>query len=455
MKEFQLTGVWWVPENPSIQLQGTLNFSPKNGNVLELLGTFIDHDAAQTALKADIILGFTADGQKVTLVDSYEIHKFGSQRALKTLTFYSQFALVGEHFQRIEDIKFSRMLLNYTNLSKWIDITGFSVETSNEEKSQEQFKEYQVTYRFPTNSPKVKINNTEISFKFLFNADHNDVQTEFSLRQITFICVKPDHEMHFSFYLNNIFYYIESFLTVGMGNTVLPLSMNAMNKDTNISIHCKINNPSNFTLDLNPLSMLFTYKEIEEHFETSLQNWFKKATMLKPSYELFLGTIYSPSMYTEHLFLSYLQSIEAYHRRKIGGQLTPEEEHQKMLDKMLTDIEQKNKHKGQKLKVHISNEMTLRERLYQIITEDKALTDIIIPDRKTFLQDVKQTRNYLIHMDENLVDKTKKGLQLYKLSQRLRFLLEYCFLKEIEFPRPLIKELIQKSLAYRYQILNY
>ena len=90
---------------------------------------------------------------------------------------------------------------------------------------------------------------------------------------------------------------------------------------------------------LSPYNMLFTLTDISDRFETFLKNWFDKADLLEPFYNLYFGILYNPPTNPRPRFLSLIQAVESFHRRKFGGQyLTKEEDYNKIYNALKNAI---------------------------------------------------------------------------------------------------------------------
>ena len=40
MDKFEYEGIWWLPDKPEKQVSGTLRFTPNEGVILDLIGSF-------------------------------------------------------------------------------------------------------------------------------------------------------------------------------------------------------------------------------------------------------------------------------------------------------------------------------------------------------------------------------------------------------------------------------
>ena len=71
MGNFELKGIWWLPDNKENYITGILKFNPEDGAYLELMGQLSGYDE----LEANIILGKTSDGKDITLYKCFEVRK--------------------------------------------------------------------------------------------------------------------------------------------------------------------------------------------------------------------------------------------------------------------------------------------------------------------------------------------------------------------------------------------
>ena len=71
MGNFELKGIWWLPDNKENYIMGILKFNPEDGAYLELMGQLSGYDE----LEANIILGKTSDGKDITLYKCFEVRK--------------------------------------------------------------------------------------------------------------------------------------------------------------------------------------------------------------------------------------------------------------------------------------------------------------------------------------------------------------------------------------------
>ncbi len=435
IEEFEYEGIWWLPHNPKERISGTFKFTPNEGAVLKLIGSF--KDITSKMLKPEIILGISSDGEKITLYNCSETESNLSFPGLLTSSFYAHMAFVGAHFQKTEDIKFKSLSVHYMYLDEWFNVFGFDIHSPDE-------KEMVIRYKLPE-PIQAAIDDYKILLEVKATESISIVQREASIKERSYITIEPSQEKTFDEYLN-IMYHIENFLSLGVTEPVYPLIIEGkteMNKA--VRVVYRVSDIPKVPKTLHPFAMLFTFEDISDRFEVFLRNWFEKADLLEPVYNLYFGTLYNPRMYLEHRFLSMVQAIESYHRRTMKNFELPEEQHKKRIEEILNAVPHEHKD-WLKNKLDYSNEPSLRRRLKEILKKfADVLNDFIPDDKNFFVHKVVTTRNYLTHYDKTLKEQSAEGEELYNITQKLKILLEICLLKELGFTSDKIKSLISRN----------
>jgi hypothetical protein len=74
----------------------------------------------------------------------------------------------------------------------------------------------------------------------------------------------------------------------------------------------------------------------------------------------------------------------------------------------------------------------------------------LLDDEHEFIHNVKESRNYYTHFNKDNEEKVLKGEKLFRLTQKMDFLLQACFLHELGFPPEKCEKLISSSGEYQY-----
>ena len=106
-------------------------------------------------------------------------------------------------------------------------------------------------------------------------------------------------------------------------------------------------------------------------------------------------------------------------------------------------------------KLKWSNEVSLRQRLRDILKSCPQALNKVIKNKKSFINKAIITRNYWTHFDPELEDQAAKNGELFKLTSRLRILLQLCLLKELGFSSDSLESLVWSLIQKRYQFLMH
>jgi hypothetical protein len=462
MKEFEYNGMWWLPEKPNNQIPGTLKFHPVEGANLELIGSFKrPKEFLNALLKPNIILGITTNSKIITLYRCDESKSKMNISGILSSSFIAHIIFLGHYFEKEEDIIFDNLSLNYSHLEEWTGIKVF--QSKFEIDSEDHITKREVIYN-PPKKIVAKLNKLNISFDYYFNLVGDRIK-EINLNHTTFIKLEPHKPLHFNKYYRNICYHIQNFLSLAIGQAVFPLIIkgktnackielpNGEIEYNDILIFYPIKNLSDLSKKLHDSDILFSFSNISDNFEKYLSNWFIKSDVLQPVYDLYFGCLYNPKMYLQNGFLNLIQALESYHRRIHNGKYLSDDDYthiHKTLNKTIPQEVKDDFRKSLKQKLKYLNEFSLRKRLKEILEKCGDVVNIIIHDNEKFIGDVVNTRNFLTHYDKSIEMEAKSDEDLIKLIQKLKFILEICFLIELEIPVETIKYLISRNKRYKY-----
>ncbi|MBU1679713.1 MAG: hypothetical protein KKD86_12835, partial [Bacteroidetes bacterium] len=128
------------------------------------------------------------------------------------------------------------------------------------------------------------------------------------------------------------------------------------------------------------------------------------------------------------------------------------ETHKKRLDTIYKNVSEEHL-RWLKEKLLFSHEPSLKERLEEII--DSVENDVllkVIGSKDEFIKAAKNSRNYYVHFSPSLKKKALVGGQLYHLSEKLKYLLIYCLLKDIGISENDISKVFSKN---RYELFGH
>lgn len=453
MNSFESTGVWWLPDKPDKKISGTLKFDPVDGASLGLIGSFKEALNLGNMQELDVILGVTANSKLVTLYGCVESNTHFGVPGFTSSSFYVGMVFVGYHFGKGEDIVFDSLSVSYSYLEDWTRITGFRPGLKFDKKN--GLDKYELTYSYP-DKVEIKLDGFDLSFDYSFR-EGGDRLKKVEVFHDTFLKVQPKSALHFDVYYRDILYHLQNFLSLAIGKPVYPLGIKGKNSNcktvlsggkevfNDILVYYRLRKLPDLSKTLHPRDMFFCYGDIASDFEGCLSNWFSKADVLAPVYDLYFATLYGSEMYLQHEFLSLVQAVESYHRRVFGGQYVDESAYKSVYDALVQAIPEKTDSgfkASMRQRMKYLHEFSLRKRLGEIVEKCGDVFVPVIPSIPVFVESVVDTRNFLTHYDKSLESKAKKGNGLYKITKQLKFLLEICLLIELGVSEANIKALV-------------
>jgi len=459
MGEFEHRGKWWLPAQEDNQIDGTLTYSPTDGATLELAGDFADPSRAigrQGFSTARLILGTTASGKRITLLNCAESHRsrgaaYGAGYA--TSSYRADVALVGTHFPNYEEVTFASLHVHYSHLDAWSSFRYF------DHAQEEGVTKISYTRPAPTVAhldEGVAVSVTSAGSEDWEGSPPRRVTIEREAR----IGIRIGEQAHFDKFLKPM-RLTQIFLSLGVGTAVHPLKVTATREEMleDVPVPQQVESfyqpplavpPQRTVL---PSGMTFTLEDISDRFEPLLRNWFESAELLVPVVNLYFATLTESGMFAEHRFLTLARALESFHRRRCGGQYLPPDDYEpayRHLVGAIPDWIVQEHRDALRARLKYGYEYSLRKRLTDIFNAHESVMRTVFPDDTAFIQKVVKTRNYLTHYDEDdRQNAAIDGLELHRLATGLRTLLEVCFLSEIGFTSEELRKQVQEISSRR------
>lgn len=457
METIEYQGIWWLPSNPDHRVAGILTLTPQEKIELDLIGSFMD------VLKHDIILG-VANRKLITLfVNRFIVHTNIELPGIVREKYGISLIFLGHHFDNINAFCFSKIRVNYTGLTDWInhkiDYSLYPPDSSNLSQVQELHFKYINKYTIVSNITQADITQVKISVY-----DIPEFSPEFSVnqKQLKLNCsgvfeIELNRELSLDQWYSDFIKPLCDFLT---------FATQKVNKIKKIWIYLEDNKPLEiltYKMDFNEYNpslfsihnMLFKLDDIEDNFGLIMQYWFNLYEKMKSVLELYFAVQYNSDLYLENKFLMLAQAVESYHRITKENNVLPVNEHEKRIELILDNTPDEYK-EWLAEKLSYSNEPTLAERLKDLVNLHWLVMKSIIVDPDKFNKDIKNSRNYYTHFGQNLKEKALTGEKLIRATQKLNFLLQACFLSELGCTPERCLDLISRNNEYKYlqEIVN-
>lgn len=453
MEEFELKGIWWLPNNENNYIHGILRFIPEDGAYLELMDQLLDYKTYEV----DIILGRSADGKNITLYKCFELKKTLISSGFLTSKVFANIVFKGVHFEKEEDIIFTELSCHYSNLDEWAWMNGISLEYTGDNK-------IEIKYEYP---PVVSVNISEEYTIEIYvitqTPSYSIVQKEASIVQKVYVKLINNKLNSFDEHREKLDH-MQNFISLGVGVPVRNINLIGKTEENKEELQGNIIYPkvtiyliskvlSSSYKQVLPPHMLFSFRAIEEEFHKIIKSWFDMKKTLSPIFDLYFGIIYNSGMYLEQRFLSLVQAIESYHRRtRINNEIDPSK-HGERIDNIIQSVDDDYK-SWLKGRLSYSNEPTLRTRLIELVRECDSL--LKLPSsrkKKSFISKVCDTRNYLTHYDVALSHRVAKEIELLNIITMLKIIIEYNLLVDIGFDKDKTNKLLKEKYK-KYELFN-
>jgi hypothetical protein len=189
-----------------------------------------------------------------------------------------------------------------------------------------------------------------------------------------------------------------------------------------------------------PYDMLFVLADIRQNLASHLKCWEEAADSIRPVLALYFAQLRESRIYLENRFLSLIQAVEAYHRRRLSKPELLEEKHKARVQEILNAVPV---HYRRWLEAHLerSNEPKLPKRLSDICKRYGTIMRQV-SKKRSWIDTAVEIRNALVHQKEDA--RQFEIDEIITISERLKLLLDLCLLTEAGFAATDIELLINR-----------
>lgn len=519
IEEFVNLGKWWLPDKPEVVVPGSLSFSPSSGAKLELLGSFYDSQFQEIGRAKDlfptdiqppfegaeitensvaldfikpeenIILGLLENNEEVTLYKCFgQIKNFEFGKGRPKLFFQATYIFRKIHFQTEQEIKFKSISARYSHLEEWVGKSGVqAIWAGNENK-------IWISYQPPESIPLTEVEGLNISITFSqiyvnpFDIYFGATYYKGNVEQKTFLTLQNPQDKSIDKCVELIIHF-RDFLSFAMSKPSSVTSVTGKldiiyekpilkddktytteeeTRETQVDIIFALwNSQKHSEIKISLHEMLFICSDVQGRLGIVFKEWLHKKEIYESVFELFMTTMYTPSLYLHYGFLNMIQALEVYHGNKYEGTYQLNEIYKEgIYEKLLEAINQFPSNsvdsKGGisddfraalKGKLNFLNQHTLQTRLSEILEDiTYLLPENFIgeaEDRKKFISKASNTRHALAHHNRKQKKKAAKDQELLRLFHTLTVILQSCLLRELGFTDESIKDLINRNRNYQ------
>jgi hypothetical protein len=364
---------------------------------------------------------------------------------LTTSTVDADMVIVGEHFERQEEVGFERLIVEYLHLDAWAGVSGFEIAFVDDPDTHPIIVQHELPEPIAADvGDEYKVN---LFFGSGFEASPRPF-TRATITQVAELVIRfPERKPLRD--LTDIAYHLQHLISLGTRRSAFPVAMweatGAVGEARRKRIHYrKLGRTSTVEARPERHEMLFSLQDLPEGFGPAVERWLARSEVLDPVYQLYLGTVYNPRMYLGQRFLNLAHALEVYHRRTTTTLDLPEAEHEKRLESILGAVPEGHR-TWLEGKLKYSNELNLRKRIKHILNGHPQTVNAVVgsgKDKRNFVNKVVDTRTYRTHFDESLKDRAARGEELHRINDKLGRLMELCLMSELGFEDDEIKKAV-------------
>lgn len=454
-------GAWWLPEEPTRRLQGSIDYGDDDDASVSLVGDFerpisLTEEgpiAIRTAAgnRYPVVLGELADGAQITLSNSIVMdHSAGLFGRQASLRLSPEVVIRGAHFCTQADFAVSEMFFRTADLDTWVQSSGLTLTMYPNAPT----PSFSVKYEMPeaTSFPLSEGLRGEVCFR-VRGPQLSANTTEANLRQQAWLRLESVTPLAYDIALEWVRRVLE-FVSLGVGRAQgLELGSVRGTSTTLEVVDSRRWWVPSFDKPVEPHDVLFSFPEIRECLSDNVRQWLAPDPAISPLLALYFGTLRSERMYVEHRLFNFYQALESYHRRTY---ILPEEKATKHVARLgrilgMFDNDQSAQAKMDKDwltdALRHSNQPAAAERLRLICKSLDA--DWVFDDAIETIELAARLRNYYTHYDARLEEKlppeADRPRLLNNLAVRLQVLCELILLRKAGFEPSTMKDRYAKS----------
>lgn len=415
----EFKGYWFLPNKPNIEVVGVLRYIPNVSIMLELVGGFSENlkQLLSVDKEVELIQGYTSDAKKVTLVNCFPSSSINFAASFAITKYSCSYMIIGKHLHSFSDASFFKAKVYFAELTYWClpgALEGNMVFDENRNMTSlnisfENFNDNNLEIIHQTQID----DNTNLLLKKCVDYKSSNYFLTPRIEQYTNLEIHKKEDSSITDFISNIFLY-EQFLSLATLEVVecskiifydknLFRDYNGLKRYDKIELIYVQKGKHEKHTQTKRHNYLFVYDTIKNQYSMILQKWFAEKEEIAPIRAHLMESIKPKNVFSSVDFLIVVQAIEGYYTRfRKKDSLT------NILKNIILEFSFVNKIKKDNLKI----------------------------------EEVRDSRHYYSHfMKKSEKPQAKEGLELYKITHKLRKLLICCLLDFKGFDKPQINDI--------------
>jgi hypothetical protein len=409
MQTFECPGIWWLPEDASKKIAGTLHFSDEKGVDLSLAGVFGEPSTTLEKGKLPIVLGQIWDcaiGETATLKGcQLRASHFGSH-AIAREEYFAERLFIGSHLETEKDFFFSKFSIQLSGLPSWANtLRGLSFRQVRGDETNRGGFEIKWTSPTPI-AGRIPGADLNLSVGAVISGDRRQRSIK---EEVKFVvsCDPPasDHDLNARFV-----YPLQNFMTLATDhpNALVDLTVTRPGTRDDVRVFgSRVFHDVEAAADLLPYGMLFSLGDVEDRAVDLINKWIDISQRLSDVCNLYFRLQYQFDSFVETKLLLLCQCLEVYQRER-------EPPHAD--------------NRG-------SSDFVFDEQFEELLEEHRTTIGPLFGNEiPQAISDVIRYRNYVTCHDFKAGSDSGYGLKIFWLTQKLMFLMKACLLTELGIP---------------------
>jgi hypothetical protein len=320
-ESFESSGVWWLPDDPSVHVAGTLRYSLQNGLTLDLLGV-LGGGACLGNKTHDVILGSVIrlpEGQSLTLKRCRQNSFTTTSSGLSFESYLAGCAFLGRHLTRPEEFLFSHCTMRTSGLSAWAaHLKGLQTEYGDEGRQGGWL--VKVTFT-PPPPLRAIVPGGALALDVQFAG--TDGLRECSIREDVSIVItmeQPIGEKEWNFrYVYPLLNLVTLVTDTPNALTEFSLSGEGASAGSVKVIERRIFSATEKDAVVTPFRVLVPLRDVAARFPVIVARWLSAAERYKDACNVFFSLRYAPGAYLDVRLDGYSQALGLYAANRPGN----------------------------------------------------------------------------------------------------------------------------------------
>lgn len=463
-KPFRRRGYWWLPDDSSSPVPGTIRFDPQGACELELDGSLgpTEH-GEQSRGNTDLVYGKTRDGKDCTLVGAFEVARRSSGVGVESSRLVFNRLLIGDGPCDPETTCFTHCTVDIAGLGEWMERDPLSGIISPKPDSDGTYGS--ITYARPE-SVDIPIQSRDaiICIEPRLSGHYS-----YRVRQIEYreeLVIRPREPRPYQWYLDIVFDFrdlLDLFL-----NRTAPIGSIALYSDSDAEDSGRRSTwPAKHDVCFRPVGPLydrkqntelvpFPYPVLANDLQRIVDEWFRAGERTSTLARLRFGALASERLTPEFSFLALMQGLESFHRATQAGMYLPRREYDAIAEAMEQAIPQQTPpdlRASLRSRLKYGNEHALRKRMNDLVDSlPGALRGMIFGDEVMSVARMVDARNYIVHRDESLRATSMTPGELIRAANRLDLLASYHLLRQAGLSAELLEKQMTQHSAFQRKL---